>query len=151
MKRHYQAQFCKRSLHKEFPYKHEIFGIILGHIVVLAVIVFSLFDKVPHPVINSPIYTIKCPLKKIDNNSQRALFSLVHTEIWLRYLFRKKEGVQNYFQAVGKCSQLGSSPRALSLPQKLQTSSLHQRERSFSAFRVQPGSANSISNAGKTF
>lgn len=69
----------------------------------LAVIVFSLFDKAPNPVINSPTYKIKCPLKKISNNPQRAIFSLVHTEIWLRYLFRKKEGVQNYFQAVGKC------------------------------------------------
>lgn len=68
----------------------------------LAVTVFSLFDKVLNPVINSPIYMIKCPLKKINNNSQRAIFSLVHTEIWLGYLFRKTEGYQKYFQAVGK-------------------------------------------------
>lgn len=87
---------------------------------------FSLF------LINSPICMIKYLLKKINNNSQRAVFSLIHTQIWLRYVFRKREGVQNYFKLLVTLSQLGSSPRALSIPQKLWTSSLHQSERSFS-------------------
>lgn len=54
-----------------------------GHVVVLAVTVFSLLDNVLNSVINKLIYMIKCLLKKINNNSQRAILSLVHTQIWL--------------------------------------------------------------------